>query len=142
MSFLSKLFRRPRRAPKTVSVKRTAIGVEQLEGRDVPAAMLYSHDVVGRLYEVNSETGQSRLIGNTGVALQDIAFDGAGRLFGVSTTGQLYGIDSGTAAVEQLTATGAQLNSLASGPDGHLYAATANGTTGSTLYRYNLTLKR
>jgi hypothetical protein len=110
-----------------------------LESRDVPA-LLFTNDVLGRIYEVDTATGQSRTVGNTGLPLQDLAFDGSGRLYGVTTQGQLYSINPDTAATQYLGSAGVPLNSLDCGPDGRLYAATWNGTVGSTVYRFDLTL--
>ncbi len=147
MTFLSRLGRwaRSRTRPRDASrpaAPRTTVRVEQLEGRDLPAPVLYANDTVGRLYTVDAATGDTNLIGATGVPLTDLAFDGAGHLYGATGDGRIYAVDPDTAAVQQVGSVGAQINALAFGKNGMLFAATPNGSAGSTLYRINLAAGR
>ena len=82
---------------------------------------VYIVDNDGRLGTVNIKTGSARVIGDTRVALEDIAFDRSGALYGVSLT-HLYSINPLTAAAQILgrhEVGGAK--ALETGPDRLLY---------------------
>lgn len=88
-----------------------------------PPILMHIHDGNGRLAIVNAATGATQIVGDTGVALTDIAFDQAGRLFGISFT-HLYSIEASTG---RATAVGAHhipgANALEHAPNGRLFAA-------------------
>ncbi len=91
----------------------------------VAAPVLTASDSFGSLYTVDVATGNAALIGNSGIAFTDIAFDPSGHLFGI-TTSSLYTINPSTAAaslVGPVTTAGTDLNALTFGADGTLWAA-------------------
>jgi hypothetical protein len=94
----------------------------------VAAPVLTGNDSLGNLYTVDVATGNASLIGNSGIAFTDIAFDPSGRLYGI-TYSTLYTINPSTAAaapVGPVTTAGFFLDSLAFGADGTLWAANYN----------------
>ncbi len=96
---------------------------------------VYVVDDDGVLGVVDPISGAVRVVGETGQAFYDIAFDPWGRLYGI-TSSSLYRIDPRTAAVERVgghAASGA--NALTFDADGVLYAANALFFGGSRLYR-------
>lgn len=84
------------------------------------------------LYTYDTEKRTTRFVGSTGVAMNDIAFDSGGRLWGVGGGFQLYRIDPGTGFSELVGPLDFYVNALASAGDGSLYAA-----GGPSLYRLN-----
>ncbi len=106
-------------------------------GENAPAVggpILYIDDSDGFLGTVNVETGETTVIGYTGVILTDIAFSPAGILYGISFT-SIYTIDALTAVPTFIGDHGiAEGNALVFNADGVLYAAGA-GT--SFLYTIN-----
>lgn len=83
---------------------------------------IWLSDLSGNLGTVDMATGDVNIIGNTGIAMTDIAFDANGKLYGVDFT-NLYVIDRGTATATLIGPTGFTLNSLVFGVDGTLYSA-------------------
>lgn len=89
---------------------------------------LYVVDQRGVLGTVDVPSGTVAVIGGTGLILTDIAFDGRGRLLGLSLD-RLFEIDPGTGAATDLGAHGLlHANALVAGPDGTLYAAGSSDT--------------
>ena len=85
--------------------------------------VVYIDDSAGLLGKVDVQTGATTIIGATGVALTDIAFDASGNLFGVSFT-DFYKINPLTAATTLVGSLGVNdANSLVFGSDGTLYSA-------------------
>jgi len=85
------------------------------------------------LATVDVATGATTFIGNTGIALTDIAFSPTGDLYGISFS-SLYRVNSSTGAttlVGGLGAVSGTANALVFGADGTLYMA------GSSLYAVN-----
>ena len=86
-----------------------------------------------QLATVDVATGATSLIGNTTIALTDIAFSPTGDLYGISFS-SLYTVNSSTGATTLgggLGAVSGTANALVFGSDGTLYMA------GSTLYTVN-----
>jgi hypothetical protein len=93
--------------------------------------IFYVIDDANQLAVLNIEAKTVTLIGNTGVFLNDIAFDENGTLFGTSGSA-LYRIDPATAGATLVGSMGIRdTTSLELGPDAYLYTA----STG--LYRVN-----
>jgi hypothetical protein len=90
------------------------------------APVLWIDDSTGTLGKVDVGTGAVTVVGSTGQNLGDIAFDPAGKLYGLDLN-HLYTIDTNTAATTTVGSTfplGG--NALAFSPTGTLYAAGAN----------------
>lgn len=86
-----------------------------------------------QLANVDVATGTTTVLGNTGLALTDIAFSPTGDLFGISFS-NLYKVNSTTGAttlVGSLGGVSGTANALVFGSDGTLYMA------GNTLYTIN-----
>ena len=117
-------------------VKKTLLAVAStlaLAGAAQAGPLLYLSTGANQLGTVDSTTGAVSLIGNTGVFLSDIAFDGSGQLWGISF-GALYKVDKDTAAttlVGNLGTVSGTANALVFGADGTLYMA------GNRLYTVN-----
>lgn len=91
--------------------------------------ILYIHDSSGRLGTVDVATGATRVIGNMGVVLTDIAFSSSGDLYGMSFTG-FYRIDPQTAATAFIGNHGIPSgNALVFSQEGILYAAGGRSTS-------------
>lgn len=104
-----------------------------LTATSASAATMYVHDSDGILGKVDTGTGAVSLIGNMGVSLTDIAFDAAGRLFGVSTS-SLYAVDALTAATTFIGNHGiGNANALVFERDGRLLTASGLDTNLYTL---------
>lgn len=87
------------------------------------APAFYVTDLSGNLGEVNVTSGKVRVIGNTGTVLTDIAFDPAGRLFGLSFS-DLYSVDPQTANATLIGPHGISCgNALEFSNNGTLFAA-------------------
>lgn len=85
--------------------------------------LMFVHDVDGNLGTVDVTTGQADVIGNLGLQMQDIAFDSAGNLFGLSHR-DFYAIDRQTANVTRINTHGVPgANALVFSDTGSLYAA-------------------
>ncbi len=98
------------------------------------APILWISDSQANLATVDVATGIGTVIGNSGVALTDIAFDSSGTLFGVSFN-TLYRVNTSNASLTTVGSLGiGGANALVFGSNGTLYAA-ANNTTG--LYSVN-----
>ncbi len=98
--------------------------------------LLHANDAWGNLFTVDVATREASLVGNTGIVLTDIAFDGTGRLFGVTAT-ELYQIDmlTATPTFVGLIEASRSVNALVFGADGTLWAADS-----STLLQLDPTL--
>ena len=95
------------------------------------STIFYVTDDMGQLASVDVAAKSVTIIGNTGVVLNDIAFDAKGNLFGVSND-SLYRIDPITATATPVGALGiAGPTSLEFGDNGLLY------TANSALYTVN-----
>jgi hypothetical protein len=94
------------------------------------APTLWVADVDGRLGTVDLASKQVTVIGDMGHVMTDIAFDPAGKLFGVGFLG-LYRIDPQTAASTLVGDLGGSFNSLVFDAAGRLY------TAGNALYSVN-----
>lgn len=89
----------------------------------VAPSSLYVHDALGNLGTVHPPTGHVETIGPMGVVMTDIAFDGSGRLYGVSLLG-FFSIDPLTATRTLIGLHGIPSpNALVVASDGTLYAA-------------------
>lgn len=109
---------------------------EALEERTLFAAnWLYAIENGGALYQIDATTGASTFVGDTGYAINDIAFAQDGRLYGIGRNA-LYSIDprTGLANPIEIGLLGEEepefgFNSLAVDPrtEGRIYAATTNG---------------
>ena len=93
------------------------------------APILWIDDSAGRIGKVDVATGNATLVGNSGAALTDIAFDPNGNLFGISFS-SLYSINTSTGAAS-LIGSGfpASMNALTFSSTGTLYGA-ATGSNG------------
>lgn len=90
------------------------------------ATFLYLDDELGNLAKVDVENGTVGLIGNTGFALTDIAFDPSANLYGL-TFDKLWRVDPTTADATLVGSHGILgANSLVFGNDGTLYAGGSN----------------
>lgn len=109
-----------------------------------PAAagsILWISDSGGNLVTVDVATGSATVIGNSRVALTDIAFSPAGELYGLAFA-DLYRVDTTTAAVTFVGDVGFSGNALVFGADGTLYGAssvtanlyTIDPTTGASTF--------
>jgi hypothetical protein len=70
------------------------------------ASPTYIVDTTGSLFTVNDTTGQTHLVGQTGVAFSDIALSPSGQMYGMGPNANLYKINDATGAttlVGQLT---------------------------------------
>ena len=86
----------------------------------LPDNFIYVIDNSGQVAEVNIETGDTEVIGGSGVRLLDIALGPDGVLYGLASGG-LYTIDRETAESTLVTSTTTS-NALTFGADGTLYA--------------------
>ncbi len=85
--------------------------------------LLWVADSSRQLATVDVQTGAVTLIGQTDVAMSDIAFDPSGILYGDGIDGNLYRIDRANASTTRIGALGAFVNSLVFDASGTLYAA-------------------
>ncbi len=101
------------------------------------AATVYVGDHLAGIYSVETDTGVATLVGNSGSAMTDIAFDLNGNLWGV-TFDSLYRIDKNTAASTLVGSLGSinSANALIFAPDGSLFTA---GWNSPLLYAVNTT---
>lgn len=110
-----------------------SLGVTLFATASASAAPVYVNFANGGLATVNTTTGAATTIGNTGVALGDIALSTGGGLFGFGISDNtFYSINTATAAATPLGTSGAFTNALAFRADGTLFAA-----GGTTLYTVN-----
>jgi len=100
--------------------------VEALELRTLLSAVLYATDTQGLLYTVNTATGTTHVVGNTGVLLNDIAFSPDGRLFAVDESSNLYQLNPQTAAATEIGPLGITTPSLVFSPSGTLFTANSS----------------
>ncbi len=87
------------------------------------APILWVSDLSGGLGTVDVQTGNVNFIGNTGVAMFDIAFAPNGDLYGTANGSSLYKINPDTAASTFIGSTGTFINSLVFDSAGTLYGA-------------------
>lgn len=90
--------------------------------------IMHVGDSRGNLFTVDVATGAGTLIGNTGIAMTDIAFNPTGNLYGI-TFSQLYSINPTTATatlIGTVSSAGTSLNSLVFDSSGTLWAASSN----------------
>ncbi len=89
---------------------------------------MWVDDVYGNIGTVDVSTGTTTVIGNAGVQLTDIAFDGSGNLYGI-TFDTLYSINKTTAAAAPIgnLGVGQDVNGLTFSSGGTLYASGASG---------------
>jgi len=97
--------------------------------------VLWVNDEAGQLGKVDVATGNVTLVGSMGTAMSDIAFDPAGRLYGI-TQSTLYRIDPFTAGTIAIGLLGTPLNSLTFDVDGNLFGAS------DQLYRIDVAIGR
>jgi hypothetical protein len=69
------------------------------------AGTLYGTDTQSNLYTIDTTTAAATLIGNHGLFLESLAFDGT-NLYGASSSGILYSINTSTAAATAIGDTG------------------------------------
>ncbi len=90
--------------------------------------IMHVGDSSGNLFTVDIATGAGTLIGNTGIAMTDIAFNATGNLYGI-TFSRLYSINpttGGATLIGTVTNAGPSLNSLVFDSSGTLWAASSN----------------
>lgn len=106
--------------------------VTALAAAGVPAhaGVLWANDDRGNLFTVDISTGQATLVGNSGLVLNDIAWDAQGNLYGIDYD-YLYAIDPADASLTALGAIGEPVVALVVDEAGTLWAA------GSSLLRLN-----
>ena len=98
--------------------------------------ILWIDDAFGQIGRVDVATGSATLVGNSGAALTDIAFDPNGNLFGISFS-NLYRINTTTGAATLIGGNfPVSMNALTFSSTGTLYGA-ATGSTG--FYTINTT---
>jgi len=99
------------------------------------AQAVFIGDVSGNLYDLDTTTNTSILIGNSGMgAMYDIALDPISNLlYGVTGSGTLESINQTTGAATSIGSTGAFINGLTFSSTGTLY-----GSGGTGLYTINL----
>ncbi|HFE47997.1 MAG TPA: hypothetical protein ENJ21_01635 [Chromatiaceae bacterium] len=85
--------------------------------------VLWVADSLKQLGTVDVQTGNVTLVGETSVAMSDIAFDPLGVLYGAGLDGNLYTINPATASTSLVGNIGAFVNSLVFDASGTLYAA-------------------
>jgi len=102
----------------------SAIALSTLSSAAFASPVLWIGDTSNQLGTVDVATGNVNVIGTMSTFMTDIAFDGAGNLYGISFTG-LYSINKNTAASTFIGSFGSSafLNSLVFGPGGTLYGA-------------------
>ncbi len=110
----------------------SAIALSTLSSAAFANPVLWVGDLNSKLGTVDVATGAVNVIGTMSTFMTDIAFDGAGNLYGISFSG-LYSINKNTAASTFIGSFGSSisLNSLVFGPGGTLYGAN------SSLYSIN-----
>ena len=97
---------------------------------------LWVSDSAGRIGIVDVANGNATIVGNSGAALTDIAFDPAGNLWGVSFT-NLYTINRTTGVATNRGSLGVfGMNALVFASDGTLYGASSGSTN---FYRIDTT---
>jgi hypothetical protein len=96
----------------------------------VTPGRVYINDSRGVLGTVDLATGDVMIIGDTGLALSDIAIDRAGSMFALVGSA-LYSVNTSTAATTFIGHSIPGGNALVFGPDGTLYGA----GDGTSLYR-------
>ena len=104
-------------------------------------SLIYCDDDAGRLFTLDPGNGSVGLIGTMPVVMNDIAFNLAGELYGVSGSlaagSNVYRVDPTTAATVYIGHTASFLNALAFRDDGTLFGAgnalyTSNTQTGAS----------
>lgn len=83
---------------------------------------IWVSDTAGAIGKIDVVTRLVTVVGNTGLSLQDIAFNPSGELFGI-TASALYQLDVSTGAPTFIGSLGASLTSLVFAADGTLYGS-------------------
>lgn len=108
------------RQPWIAGLVVTVLAMSAAPGR---AGVLWGNDDLGNLFTVDIPTGQATLIGNSGLVLNDIAWDAHGNLYGIDYD-YLYKINPADASVMQVGPIGSeQAVALVFDEHGTLWAA-------------------